>query len=136
MSSVQPCRFFQQGRCQFGADCRNSHGNIPTKGNPGATAATFRQVASSFTPFISTSQLNHSSPPCSREGIKLDLTTERPYYVLSSYGPGKNEPSLIKGQDLSPEELRLQFYKARAANNPALYVCRYLYFHDKGCVLS
>lgn len=59
---------------------------------------------------------------CSRDGIKLDLTTERPRWVMSSYGPGKGEPSMISGLDVSPEELRLQFYTARTQNNPALYV--------------
>jgi hypothetical protein len=52
MSTVPPCRFFQQGRCQFGADCRNSHGSIPTKGNPGTTAATFRCSIPSSLPLL------------------------------------------------------------------------------------
>lgn len=58
----------------------------------------------------------------SRDSIKADLTTERPRYVLSSYGPGKGEASVIKGLDVSPEELRVQFYTARSQNNPSLYV--------------
>lgn len=58
----------------------------------------------------------------SREGIQTDLTKERPKWILSSYAPGKNEKNLLDGHDLSPEELRLRFYAARAAGNPALYV--------------
>lgn len=58
---------------------------------------------------------------CSRETIKADLTTERPSYALSCYAPGKNELNIFGG-DLSPEELRLQYYAARNAGNASLYV--------------
>ena len=41
------------------------------------------------------------------EIIKLDLT-EKPTWILSSYGPGKDPPcQLIDGKDVSPEEMRL-----------------------------
>jgi hypothetical protein len=43
-----PCRFFAQGRCQFATECRNAHGNIPTKGNPNPAGASFRCVAFAF----------------------------------------------------------------------------------------
>lgn len=58
----------------------------------------------------------------SRDSIKLDLTTERPLYALTSYAPGKGESNLVDGIDLSPEELRMLFYNARAANDISLYV--------------
>lgn len=56
------------------------------------------------------------------DAVKVDLTSERPSYALTSYGPGKYTENLIKDIDQSPEELRWEFYQARATNNPSLYV--------------
>ncbi|KAI1314506.1 hypothetical protein EDD11_002123 [Mortierella claussenii] len=49
--------------------------------------------------------------------ILNDITNDRPLHELSSYGPGKEEPNLIPGKDMQPEELRLMYYEAQ---NPAL----------------
>ncbi|KAF9090945.1 hypothetical protein BGX23_005587 [Mortierella sp. AD031] len=45
--------------------------------------------------------------------ISNDLTNDRPLYEYSSYGPGKEEPNLITGKDMQPEELRLMYYEAQ-----------------------
>lgn len=58
-----------------------------------------------------------------KETIKNDLTKERPVYKLSCFGPAKNEPSLITGTDVSPEELRFEFYKAKG--DPRQIVCSF-----------
>ncbi|KAF9987504.1 phosphatidylinositol-binding protein scs2 [Mortierella antarctica] len=47
--------------------------------------------------------------------IKTDITTDRPIHELSSYAPGKEEPNLISGKDMQPEELRLMYYEAQNA---------------------
>lgn len=51
--------------------------------------------------------------------MKNDLTTQRPIYPLSCYGPGREAPrQLIEGLvEISPEELRLRYYTLRAAGN-------------------
>lgn len=54
--------------------------------------------------------------------MKLDLTSERPSWALTCYAPGKGNPNLISGLDESPEELRIRYYNARAANDQSLYV--------------
>lgn len=59
----------------------------------------------------------------SAESINTDLTTDRPTWPLSSFGPAKNEPNLLDGLDVSPEELQLKFYEARQLNDPSKYVC-------------
>lgn len=56
------------------------------------------------------------------EGIQLDLTPgkERPGWVFSAYGPGKNAPRQLFGgptRELSFEEMRLRHYEATAAGN-------------------
>ena len=49
--------------------------------------------------------------------IKADLSGQRPIYPLSCYGPGRDAPrQLIEGPvEISPEELRVRYYVARAA---------------------
>lgn len=92
------CRFFLQGSCKFGANCKNEHPGQHSAASSSAAAGAF-----------------------SADSIKLDLTTDRPIWALTSYGPAKHELNLIAGIDVSQEELRLEFYKARTANNPQLY---------------
>ena len=56
------------------------------------------------------------------DAITQDLV-EKPMWILSSYGPGKNPPcQLIEGKDVSFEEARLLAYKCQADGNPAAYV--------------
>ncbi|GAA6034169.1 hypothetical protein JCM8097_003764 [Rhodosporidiobolus ruineniae] len=64
-----------------------------------------------------TTRSSPSAPTFDTANIRHDLTVERPKYKLSSYGPGEGEPNLLDGFDVSPEELRLRYYKAKAANN-------------------
>ncbi|KAI8391691.1 uncharacterized protein BYT42DRAFT_557731 [Radiomyces spectabilis] len=85
------CRFFQEGRCKFGSDCRFEHIN------PGAPG----QWKSNSTPV--TDKYNEAS-------IRTNLKDERPLWQLSVYGPAKEEPNLIVGTDRSPEEDRLLYY--------------------------
>lgn len=112
-SAMVVCQFFLKGQCRFGDACRNQH-----PASFGAGAATFGAGAASGSgnETVGTTGLLFST-----DSIRTDLTTERPLYTLSCYGPGKAEPNLLAGVDFSPEELRLQFYKARQANNEALY---------------
>jgi nucleoporin NUP42 len=62
--------------------------------------------------------------PSSANSIRNDLTNEKPIWPYTSYGPSKGEPNLISGQDVSFEELRAEFMKAKQANNPSQYVCQ------------
>jgi nucleoporin NUP42 len=64
--------------------------------------------------------LTHSRYNVTAELIKIDLTTERPIWPLSSYGPGKNAPlQLMEGEiEQSPEEMRVRHYLAVAQGNP------------------
>lgn len=43
-------------------------------------------------------------------------------WPLSVYGPAKTEATYITGTDLSPEEMRLRAYEARAQNKLNDYV--------------
>ena len=63
------------------------------------------------------------------DAIKADLTPsdqggERPSWPLSSYGPGRDAPrQLLEGSiEQSFEEVRLQYYVARASGSEQSYV--------------
>ncbi|OAA65354.1 Glycoside hydrolase, subgroup, catalytic core [Niveomyces insectorum RCEF 264] len=50
-----------------------------------------------------------------------DLTEDRPSWIFSAYGPGRNAPGQLFGgpqTEQSFEELRLHYYKAAASGNP------------------
>lgn len=66
-----------------------------------------------------------SYTPPSIDSISIDVV-EKPTWILSSYGPGKNPPAqLIDGKDVSFEEMRLMAYEANQNNNFAAYVRLY-----------
>lgn len=58
--------------------------------------------------------------------IKADLSGQRPIYPLSCYGPGRDPPrQLIEGPvEISPEELRVRYYAARAAGQENVAVSK------------
>ena len=63
---------------------------------------------------------------CSENSLRVGLKDERPLWPLSVFAPAKEEPNLIVGTDLSPEEDRLQYYMSmRMTNAPNQYVSLY-----------
>jgi nucleoporin NUP42 len=49
------------------------------------------------------------------------MTKEKPMWPLSSYGPAKYEPTIVKGLDQSPEELRVKAVMAKASGTSNEY---------------
>ena len=59
--------------------------------------------------------------------VRDDLTSERPQWILSAYGPGRNVPRQLFGgsvREQSFEEMRLHHYLAAASGNPQKAVRR------------
>lgn len=55
-----------------------------------------------------------------KDAIIADLSTERPQWILSAYGPGRQAPAQLFGGPLreqSFEEMRLMHYMALASGN-------------------
>ncbi|KAJ3489684.1 hypothetical protein NLJ89_g11506 [Agrocybe chaxingu] len=116
------CSFFlRPGGCRYGKNCFNLHPGEPTAGsgfnsnnnawNRQTTSTSNDSKASSVIPYTETSISND-----------LDPKSEKPTWPLSSYGPAKFEPQLIKGFDESPEELRWKAVTAQQAGNINQYL--------------
>lgn len=117
------CKFFLEGRCKFGDTCKNEH--------PG------RNTTSTRNPFAllqNNSRSNPSGQGAASKGsksadypyhldkdiISKDLTNDRPLYILSAYGPGRDAPQQLFGgqpREQSFEELRLRHYEFASAGN-------------------
>ncbi|KAG9230429.1 hypothetical protein BJ875DRAFT_537145 [Amylocarpus encephaloides] len=125
---MAPCRFWQQGNCKFGDSCRFEHGsNVGSNNNRFAAL----QTSDRGNDRRNNDFHNRNNAPPNRgqpladkpfqldkDQIVTDLSTERPQWILSAYGPGKAAPAQLFGgemRELSFEEMRVRHYAAVAA---------------------
>ncbi|KAJ4324997.1 hypothetical protein N0V84_003681 [Fusarium piperis] len=105
------CRFFQQGNCKFGNNCRNEHPNPNNNRNQtsnrfGALGGGANNIADKYS--------------ITAEAIERDLTNETPQWILSAYAPGRDAPGQLFGgfpREQSFEELRLHYVMGKASGN-------------------
>ncbi len=74
-----------------------------------------------LTPQASSADFPYFRYSLSRETIEEDLTIERPKWIMSAYGPGRDAPTQLFGgypMEQSPEEIRVMHYIAMACGNP------------------
>ena len=88
------CRFFQQGYCRYGKNCKFEH--VSGQSKAGGTQ-------------------KPNSTQIDVQLLKDDFSKEKPIWPLSCYGPEKNNVCLIQNTDVSPEEARWQFEQERRA---------------------
>ncbi|KAL8983550.1 MAG: hypothetical protein Q9205_002236 [Flavoplaca limonia] len=117
------CKFYLEDRCKFGNHCKNEH---PPKNNrnPFAPLQNNNRQQSSPTqnPFNRGSSNSDLPFKLDRNTIKTDLGGDRPLYILSAYGPGRDAPQQLFGgqpREQSFEELRLRHYELASAGNEA-----------------
>ncbi|CAK1586604.1 unnamed protein product [Parnassius mnemosyne] len=102
------CKFFQQGYCRYGQNCRfehiygskySYHASSPVQTQPAQTAN-----------ICTDDQLVNQ--------VQSDILAalKGGQWILSSYAPFKEKPAYPGLSDLSPEEARLFIYEARANN--------------------
>lgn len=104
------CKYYQLGNCRNGANCRFEH--------PGANTNPFGASSSNTNRFGALSNSGGGGEPSAgtnqykitKDSIKLDLADERPPWILSCYGPGRDAPEQLFGgypREQSLEEVRL-----------------------------
>lgn len=76
---------------------------------------------SNTTDFYEIASIRTSPYSLDKTAIITDLSSERPQWILSAYGPGRNAPAQLFGGPLreqSFEEMRLMHYMALASGTP------------------
>ncbi|XP_059057755.1 nucleoporin NUP42-like [Achroia grisella] len=99
------CKFFQQGYCRYGQNCRFEHvygSKYSYHANPPAS-----QTSSGITDEQLVTQVQSD----------IQSALKGSQWILSSYTPFKDKPMFPGITDLSPEEARLFIYEAKANNS-------------------
>ncbi|CCD55766.1 hypothetical protein ACHAPC_009029 [Botrytis cinerea] len=122
------CKFWQQGNCRNGAGCRFEHSDQSANSNRNGFHNRYAPLQnqpsnqSNSRNFNTQRGGNEAHIPFSldKAAIKQDLTTDRPQWILSAYGPGRHAPEQLFGgpmREQSFEEMRLLHYIAAASGN-------------------
>ncbi|KAK0744586.1 hypothetical protein B0T21DRAFT_358041 [Apiosordaria backusii] len=116
------CRYFQQGNCRFGNNCKFEHPRDGGSGQQSPFGGGNRFSALSGGQQNAFGGSKPSDQPeyagLNEETIRKDLANELPQWIFSCYGPGKDAPDNLFGgypREQQPEEIRLHFMKGQAA---------------------
>lgn len=119
------CKFFLQRNCRFGDQCKFEHPGrstnansrnpfAPLQNNPGPQGGPNPVRGNSTARDQTARDLPYK---LDKATISNDLSKERPQWILSAYGPGRDAPLQLFGghpREQSFEELRLRHYELAA----------------------
>lgn len=117
------CKFFVQGNCRFGDQCKFEHPGRSTNAtsrNPFAPLQNNPGPQGGPNPLRGSSTTRDLPYKLDKATITNDLSKERPEWILSAYGPGRDAPLQLFGghpREQSFEELRLRHYELAAQGN-------------------
>ncbi|RDA86330.1 hypothetical protein CP532_4333 [Ophiocordyceps camponoti-leonardi (nom. inval.)] len=134
LSDMTVCRFFQQGYCKFGNNCRFEHPAPRSQSQPNRFSALSPSGPSSgrgpqeeLLEREDQRKKMDAQLTCvaarysiSAEGITRDLTIDKPPWILSAYAPGRDSPEQLFGgfpREQSFEEVRLHYMLGKASGN-------------------
>ncbi|KAK4204531.1 hypothetical protein QBC40DRAFT_272513 [Triangularia verruculosa] len=116
------CRYFQQGNCRFGNNCKFEHprdGNSGQQSPFGGGGNRFSALSGGQSAFGGSKQSDQPEyAGLNEETIRKDLQDELPQWIFSCYGPGKDAPDNLFGgypREQQPEEIRLHFMRGQMA---------------------
>ncbi|TVY58699.1 Nucleoporin [Lachnellula cervina] len=120
------CKFWMQGNCRFGEKCKFEHpsrgGGIPNNNRFASLQSPDHANARSHGYQQGGASVPAATVPFSldKSQIVTDLSSEKPQWILSAYGPGRQAPAQLFGgpmREQSFEEMRLLHYVAAASGN-------------------
>ncbi|KAI0475695.1 hypothetical protein GGR56DRAFT_525582 [Xylariaceae sp. FL0804] len=110
------CRFYQQGNCRNGAHCRFEHpGANSNNSSYGSNANNSNRFGALSSGAPKSQDSSAGRFKVNSDGLKLDLAEERPTWILSCYGPGRDAPKQLFGgypREQSLEEIMLHIRSA------------------------
>ncbi|GAW22593.1 hypothetical protein ANO14919_121330 [Xylariales sp. No.14919] len=123
------CRFYQQGNCRNGVNCRFEHPGANANSNPFGGPGGNRFNALNTT---STRPQDGTNPyKVTKESIKIDLAEERPTWILSCYGPGKEAPEQLFGGYPREQSLEEVMVHIRGAANQQQATSEVIALHNQ-----
>ncbi|PNH71741.1 hypothetical protein VD0001_g5815 [Verticillium dahliae] len=114
------CKFWDAGNCRFGQNCRFEHPNT-NRAQTSNRFSAFNNLSSGGGFGNGSSDNGSNTYSITKETIEKDLTTERPQWILSAYGPGRDAPEQLFGgsaREQSFEEMRLHHVLAASKGSP------------------
>ncbi|KAH8777649.1 CCCH zinc finger domain-containing protein [Diaporthe sp. PMI_573] len=116
------CKFYQQGNCRFGNTCRFEHpsANGSASANPFSVLSGNSNTNNNRGGFGRQPAAQPNQFSLSKDTIQKDLAEERPAWILSAYGPGRDAPEQLWGGypiEQSFEEIRLHYMTGEASGN-------------------
>ncbi|AET39246.1 FG-nucleoporin NUP42 Ecym_4169 [Eremothecium cymbalariae DBVPG len=115
----QPCKYFQQGRCNKGKACNFAHVYSNNQNNSSQTAMG-KSEAERYKDLVNDSSLDKWSNLVTNDMIDVNSFRIKP--LMSSYSVSDVAAvNLIQGRDYSAEESRFQHWMAKQQNNLSHY---------------
>lgn len=112
-SSNIPCKYFQQGKCTRGNNCKFAHVYVNENGSrQSQSQESGSSEADNYKNFVNPNAITRIEKTILTDLVDAESFQRKPLSSAYSYGTPCTV-NLINGRDYSPEESRLQYYEAQ-----------------------